>query len=210
MPQPQADEGRRQRKKQQTREALIEAALRLFGQHGYDHTAVHEITDAVDVSERTFFRYFTSKEDLVLSFVRDGAAAFAAALEARPAQEEPLMAARAALRASLGELPAEGGGISAHLQAMRLIDATPALLAAYLRVVHEEDDVILQLLARREGVDAAADRRPRVLAAVIGALVYLASRDWQGANCQDPEAMLTAFDAYADALGPAVAGHWSR
>ena len=83
-----ADPGRRARKKQRTRDALFEAAMELFAAKGYDRTAVHEITDAVDVSERTFFRYFASKEDLVLSFIRDGAAAFAAALAARPAGEE--------------------------------------------------------------------------------------------------------------------------
>src|SRR5690348_17901578 len=75
--------------------------MELFAAKGYDRTAVHEITDAVDVSERTFFRYFASKEDLVLSFIRDGAAAFAAALAARPAEEEPLTAARQALQSSI-------------------------------------------------------------------------------------------------------------
>jgi AcrR family transcriptional regulator len=69
------------------------AALELFAAKGYDHTAVHEITDAVDVSERTFFRYFASKEDLVLSFITDGATAFAEALAARPPQE-PLSSTR--------------------------------------------------------------------------------------------------------------------
>jgi AcrR family transcriptional regulator len=87
------DLGRRQRKKQRTRDALIEAAMELFAAKGYDRTAVHEITDAVDVSERTFFRYFASKEDLVLSFARDGMTAFAQALAGRPPQEEPLTAA---------------------------------------------------------------------------------------------------------------------
>src|ERR1700759_507719 len=89
-----ADPGRRERKKQRHRDALCEAAMELFSAKGYDRTAVHEITDAVDVSERTFFRYFASKEDLVLSFIRDGAAAFAAALAARPAEGEPLTGGR--------------------------------------------------------------------------------------------------------------------
>src|SRR6185503_7238525 len=156
-----ADPGRRERKKQRTRDALFEAAMELFAAKGYDRTAVHEITDAVDVSERTFFRYFASKEDLVLSFIRDGAAAFAAALAARPAEEEPLTAARHALQSSILDLHSSAGS-----------------LAAYLRSVHDHDDEIIEVLARREGVDPVADRRPRVLAAVIGALVFLANKDW--------------------------------
>src|SRR6478672_13157082 len=95
---------RRQRKKQLTKDALIAAALELFAAKTYDHTAVHEITDAVDVSERTFFRYFASKEDLVLSFIAEGATAFAEALAARPAQEEPLAAARNALQISIRDM----------------------------------------------------------------------------------------------------------
>jgi AcrR family transcriptional regulator len=146
-------EGRRERKKQRTRDALIEAAMELFEAKGYERTAVHEITDAVDVSERTFFRYFASKEDLALSFVRDGAAAFAAALAARPAAEEPLTAARAAFHISLRQL---AGSLPSYLSVIRLIETTPALLAAHLRYVHEHDDEIIQVLAEREGVDRLA------------------------------------------------------
>ena len=122
--------GRRQRKKQRTRDALIEAAMELFTAKGYDRTAVREITDAVDVSERTFFRYFASKEDLMLSFVRDGMTAFAQALAARPPSEEPLTAARNAFQISLRELSGGTGDAPSYLSVMRLIDSTPALLAA--------------------------------------------------------------------------------
>jgi AcrR family transcriptional regulator len=204
-----ADPGRRERKKQRTRDALFAAAMELFAAKGYDRTAVHEITDAVDVSERTFFRYFASKEDLVLSFIRDGAAAFAAALAARPAEEEPLTAARHALQTSILDLHGSAGSLTAYLAAMRLIDSTPTLLAAYLRSVHDHDDEIIEVLARREGVDPVSDRRPRVLAAVIGALVFLANKDWQASDTESPEDLAAAFDAYADAVIPALAGHWA-
>jgi AcrR family transcriptional regulator len=203
----QAAPDRRQRKKQLTKDALIAAALELFAAQGYDRTAVHEITDAVDVSERTFFRYFASKEDLVLSFIRDGTIAFAEALTAQPAQEEPLTAARNALQVSLRELSG-GQGLPNYLSAMRLIDATPTLLAAYLRYAHDQDGKIIEVLARREGVDPGTDRRPRVLAAVLGALVFLSDREWRAGDNPDPDAMAATFDAYVDAVIPALSGHW--
>lgn len=206
---PEPAAGRRQRKKQRTRDALIEAAMKLFAAQGYDHTAVHEITDAVDVSERTFFRYFASKEDLVLSFVRDGQTAFAEALAARPPAEDPFTAARNAFQISLRQIPGGTAEVTSYLSVMELIDSTPALLAAYLRYVHAHDDEIIQVLARRESVDPATDRRPRVLAAVIGSLVFLANRDWRAGDDQGPDAMSAAFDAYADEVISALAGRWT-
>src|ERR1700761_5245040 len=85
-------EQRRERKKRQTRDALVRAALALFNAKGYEHTAVREITDAVDVSERTFFRYFDNKEHVVLSFLKDATDSFVREVAARPADETPLTA----------------------------------------------------------------------------------------------------------------------
>jgi MftR C-terminal domain len=96
-----------------------------------------------------------------------------------------------------------------YLSVLRLIESTPALLAAHLRYVHEHDDEIIQVLAEREGVDPATDRRPRVLAAVIGSLVFLANRDLRDADDQGPDAIAAAFDSYAEEVLPALTGHWT-
>ena len=207
---------RRERKKQQTRDALIHAALELFEAKGYEHTAVREITDAVDVSERTFFRYFASKEDLALSFVRDGADALLAALVARPPAEDPLTALRRAFRASLDKITGDRDKPS-YLSVLELIESTPTLMAAHVRYFHDHDEALVGALAAREGVDPDADPRPRVMIALFATLVSLAVRDWRAAGAgQSPlalagraEVMLAAFDMYTDQLGPGLFGHWT-
>ena len=203
---------RRERKKRQTRDALVHAALRLFDAKGYEHTTVREITDAVDVSERTFFRYFASKEDLAVSFVRDATDALLRALATRPAAEPPLTALRNAFRESLLALAEEEGPHaeeSTYLLVVRLIDSTPSLLAAHLRYLHDHDDDIVRLLAQREGVDPETDLRPRIAATVFGGMASLATKDWRARGGGSVASMLAAFDAYADQLAPALAGHWS-
>jgi AcrR family transcriptional regulator len=208
-------EERRERKKRQTREALVRAALELFDAKGYEQTAVREITDAVDVSERTFFRYFASKEDLAISFVRDWTDTMLAALAARPAHEDPLTAMRGAFRESVGTMAAaqadDGAepGPPTYLLVNRVIDSTPSLLAEHLRYVHDREEEIVGVLATRAGVDPDADLRPRILAAVFGGLIFLATRAWRTEGSTTVEEMLAAFERYASQFTPALFGHWS-
>jgi AcrR family transcriptional regulator len=207
-----AESHRRERKKRQTRDALVRAALKLFLAKGYEHTAVREITDAVDVSERTFFRYFANKEDLAVSFVRDSSDALIRELAVRPPEEEPLVALRNAFHASLRAVTADDaspGEESVYLLIVKLIDATPSLLAAHLRYLHDRDDEIIRVLGEREGIDPVSDLRPRIAAVVFGGLVATATKQWRTDGCGSVAEMLAAVDACLAQVGPALAGHWT-
>src|SRR5580700_7601236 len=89
--------GLRERKKARTSQALEDAALELFATKGFDATTIEEIADAVEVSPRTFFRYFGSKEEVLFAedATRDGD--LAEFLATRPAGESSLEKLRAAL-----------------------------------------------------------------------------------------------------------------
>ena len=147
----------------------------------------------------------------MLSFVQDGTEALIEALEARPPDEEPLPALRAAFSESLRavtETVGDHDGEPAYLPALRLIDETPSLLAAHLRYAHEHESEVVGLLARREGIDAD-DPRPLLLAAIFGAVCFLASREWRTRGQGGTEVLLAVFDRYADHLGPDLFGHWA-
>ncbi|MFE6787935.1 TetR/AcrR family transcriptional regulator [Streptomyces sp. NPDC057680] len=89
--------GRREQNKQKTRTAIEEAAARLFDEHGFAHTTVRDIAQAAGVGERTFFRYFPTKESLVAGQVRELIPRLAELLTARPADEAPYTAMRNAV-----------------------------------------------------------------------------------------------------------------
>ncbi|HEX9527041.1 MAG TPA: TetR family transcriptional regulator, partial [Streptosporangiaceae bacterium] len=89
-------EGLRERKKARTRAAIREHALRLFRENGYQQTTVEKIAEAAEVSPSTFFRYFPTKEDLILQDDMD--TKMVEAFERQPPGLGPVAAIRAAAR----------------------------------------------------------------------------------------------------------------
>ena len=90
---------RRERKKQETRQSLMESALRLFSEHGYDATTVKDITDAADVAKGTFFNYFDTKEAILPAIAARQLEQLEAALKPeRGAPASPIARIKLALR----------------------------------------------------------------------------------------------------------------
>jgi AcrR family transcriptional regulator len=138
--------GLRERKKAQTRQAILGAAKRLFDARGYDQVTVAEIAEAADVSVKTLFSYFRSKEDLALRDMRliD---AVVDAIRTRPRLLTPAQAVADRLIAWL----AAGGGVTADQDGD---GDSPAIQARQLRLWLDYEDLIAAELAREAGLEA--------------------------------------------------------
>jgi len=157
----------RERKKARTRASLREHALRLFRTQGYQETTVEQIAAAADVSPSTFFRYFPTKEDVVLQDDMD--IRMVEAFARQPAELSPIAAVRAAIQEAWAsftdddwELIREGGELSLRV---------PEIRARAMNEFARTLNVIAEVLADRTG-RSRDDFQVRVMAgAVIGVMM---------------------------------------
>ncbi|MGW0748669.1 TetR/AcrR family transcriptional regulator [Streptomyces sp. NPDC002587] len=205
--------GLRERKKRRTRDALLRAALLLFISQGYERTTVDEITDAVDVSQRTFFRYFANKEEVAFAVQDLVESHFFAELQARPPSEGPFAAMRGAVLAAwdtVEEAISEVVPVDLYMRSYQLIESTPALLAVHLRRSTELEERIARLIADREGLDVDADPRPRVAVAAFSGVMRVTGRLWGQGEDTSVTAIRRMTEIYLDRIGPALAADWRR
>lgn len=157
--------GLRERKKQQTRERLTQAALALFMQKGFEATTLDEIAAAADISRRSFFHYFASKEEVVFAWKDAFGDKLVAALALRPVDEPMLLAAERALIASVS-----GYDRDEALALSRLVKGTPAL-RAYDQIKYARMETRLaEALAVRAGKNSDPLPARLVAMATIGTL----------------------------------------
>jgi AcrR family transcriptional regulator len=167
--------GLRERKKLRTRAQLTDAAFRLFTERGFDGTTIEDIVEEVEVSPRTFFRYFDSKEDVVIGFFDDLGIQLRAFLAARPADEAPFDAVRKALGSLVDVYTGQADRVMA---AKTLSYETPAVRARLLDKHARWENGLTDELALRLGVDPETDPRPRLIAAVALAAFSTAVTSW--------------------------------
>jgi AcrR family transcriptional regulator len=194
--------GLRERKKAMTRLALEDAALELFTRKGFDHTTVDEIADACNVSRRTFFRYFASKEDIFSGDKDSHDVEMFDLIASRPADEPPLESLRATLIALAADLEADRARMVAKV---RIINQTPSLRSAGLEHEQGTIDLVVEALARRseESIDDQARFHLRLVTqAATGALRAAIDR-WVANGAQEDlgEVAVEALDALAAGFG---------
>ena len=160
----QARLGLRERKKAKTRAAIQAAALELFERNGYHATTVEQIAEFAEVSESTFFRYFPTKEDVVLHDRYDPL--LLADFRAQPAELSPIAALRRTLGSVFGKLPA--GELARERQRAMLIISVPQLRARALDQLASTLQPFTEAVAERTGrpIDDSAVRA--LTGAVLG------------------------------------------
>jgi AcrR family transcriptional regulator len=163
--------GRRERKKQETRAALTAAALRLALEKGPDHVTVEEISEAADVSVRTFFNYFSHKEHAILGRDPEELERALQRLREAPAGQSPLTTMRMLFTQALSDLEDDRTSLS---QRIGLITQSPNLLSQFVLLGAEDERAMSAALAERMG-EPASSVRPSLIVSAATAAVRVAA-----------------------------------
>lgn len=187
--------GLRERKKARTRAAIQRHALRLFRQQGYEETTVSQIAEAAEVSESTFFRYFPTKEDVVLWDDYDPR--IVEVFRAQPAGVSPIAALRVAFRDVLAQL--SEAEWAEQRERMALILSVPPLRAMLVDQIRGPMRLMAEVVAERAGRKPDDPGVRAVAGAVLGVGMSVMFT-W----AEDPDADIIAL--FDDALAQLEAG----
>ena len=191
--------GRRERKKLETYRALATAPRELALARGLDGVTVEDIADAADVSVRTFFNYFSSKEEALVGVEPAVLDELATQLAERPPGETPLEALEAVLVTGVGDVAETMRRWSLRTE---LVRRHPSLLPRHLAALAEIEGALVRALAARLGTDPVTDPFPAVAVAAAMATLRAAVSSWEDAGRPGPvdDAVDAAFATLAAGL----------
>jgi len=192
--------GLRERKKARTRAAIREHALRLFREQGYYATTIEQIAEAAEVSPATFFRYFPTKEDVVLQDDLDVISL--GALTAQPPGLPPIAAFRAAARATLASLSDDD--LARFRETTELTLQIPEIRARSIDEFVRTINQIAEAVAMRTGRGAADFEVRTIAGAIIGVIVSVTipetSDTFTAEAMSDVRELFTRIDAALEYL----------
>jgi AcrR family transcriptional regulator len=168
----------RERKRLRTRDALAAAALELSRRHGFESVTVEQIAAEAEVSRRTFFRYFPTKEAAIFAHHAARLARFRAFLEGF-GSAQPFETVRGAFLALAVDWMRDREQIVAQ---QRVVDSSPALVAFELSLDREWERAVASALEGRRAPRGPAGRRARVLAGATMGAIRAALREWFDAD----------------------------
>ena len=188
--------GLREIKKRRTRQALIEAATRLYREKGFDGVTVAEIAHEADVAPRTFFGYFETKEDVFLGRGDDRLDRLVRAIRERDRRQPILDAIRPVLLQDGEPMPASSARRRPDLPDLL---RHPAMAHRLRERWNQWEDVLAQAIAEDVGA-AASDPRPRVVAAAITGAIRTAAAAASEQPSRRKQAAAQVFELLASGL----------
>jgi AcrR family transcriptional regulator len=166
----------RERKKLRTKQALAHTALRLFLDKGFEATTLEDLVDQVEVSKRTFFRMYASKEDVAMTAELELWDAFVAEVAAREVHGPVLTVLRDALTDAVTGLGSDWG--ERFLATRGLLARTPVLWDRSIVLSMRAQERVVEQLEAKLGVDGRADVRIRLLGEFALAAWRCAAKNW--------------------------------
>jgi AcrR family transcriptional regulator len=189
----------RERKKAKTRKVLADTATELFAEQGFDHTTVEEIAEACDVSPRTFFRYFASKEDVLFAVGDERLRQLLDAIASRPSGEAPLRSMREAALSLVPEYTSERARL---ITRKRIIAETQTLRSRGLERQLGWEDAVTDALGQRITDAGPGGIELRLVASVTTATLRAALHTWLEAGGDLATLIDDAFDRLSRGLEP--------
>lgn len=193
--------GLRERKKLETRHRLRAVSLRLATERGVEHVTVEDIAAEADVSTRTFFNYFSSKEEALIGPDPSSAAELAQALADRPAGEPPLESLRALMLMRAAVIEERVDEVRAR---MHLVKTCAALQPVYLATAAAFDRILTEGIAARLGTDPDTDPYPALLSAVASTAMRATIVSWLAGPAG--RSITDLIDAAFDQIGAGLPG----
>jgi AcrR family transcriptional regulator len=171
-----AQPGLRERKKQRTRETIARVALELFEERGYQATTIADIAEAADISPRTIFSYFASKEEILFCEFPELEAALARALAERPDGKDALETIRDFILFTADHFEQD----DLHRRRVRIVHSDETLLSRERARLGEIEALVAAAIAR-DLSSTADDLRPRLVAASLIAAFRALDKGSEGA-----------------------------
>ena len=169
------------RKQQVVRDAIYDAAIELFAAKGFDGTTIDDVAEAAGISQRSFFRYFASKDDLLAASVIKVGTVLAEAVAASPAKFTTLQVMREAVLSALNYS-------ASHPRTRQVVDIagrSTSARQAYLSRMMEVEDKLADALALRLKGASGNSLRPRMLAGTVISIMSASVSSWYLGEFQD-------------------------
>jgi AcrR family transcriptional regulator len=189
----------RERKKAKTRKVLADTATELFAEQGFDHTTVEAIAEACEVSPRTFFRYFSSKEDVLFAAGDERLRQLLDSIASRPSGEAPLRSMR---EAALSLVPEYTSDRAQLITRKRIIAETQSLRSRGLERQLGWEDAVTDAFGQRITDAGPATIELRLVASVTTATLRAALHTWLEAGGDLATLIDDAFDRLSRGLEP--------